>query len=523
MEAVRSQMATTLVTSEKLQVAGQASVSADDSPAQLEYSAAAHSVASSIARGALALLTVQPLSWAISLLSAIVGPRLLGSDLLGQLTTAMTITGIVTTLSGLGVSDYLVRRFAQKPELLKRDQGTALALGLVTAVIGVIIVAIGGWLFASAIVDYRLLLVASLNILAAPLQAVLLATLRGRELHRGYALFTAATNICCTTAGMLVLFIGGDGVAFLATTVGVFAATILVCWKIWSPLPRLPALNVQTISEARHLVKAGFPFLTWAATQMVYSQIDRVLLAAMVPAAEVGWYAAAARIIAIPLFIPTIIVTPLLPALSRSSDQPDLVRGIIAQTLRFVLIVTVPLAAGAIVISPIIPGLFGWPADFANTVAPMSVLALQLPLVSVGMVLGTTLMAVSHERRLVFVAIVATTVNVVANLIAIPYLQDLTGNGSIGAALSTVASEIVMVIGALVFIPKRLLDARTIWVSARVTAAGVATVVAGTALLPVSVPLGVLAGALAYFTVAASTRVLTIEDIRQLAARLGHR
>src|SRR4051812_39278989 len=41
------------------------------------------SIGGSIARGALALLTVQPITWGVSLLGAIAIPSLLGSDALG--------------------------------------------------------------------------------------------------------------------------------------------------------------------------------------------------------------------------------------------------------------------------------------------------------------------------------------------------------------------------------------------------------------------------------------------------------
>src|SRR5207247_2381881 len=148
--------------------------------------------------------------------------------------------GIVTTLTGLGVSELLVRRFAQHPETLKRDQGIALALELIAALIGVVVVAAAGSLFTFGIVDPRLLLIASVNIVATPFQTVLLATLRGREQHRGYAWFCAATNILCSLSGILVLVLGGDAAAFLAITIGVFTGTTLVSWKLSGPLPRLP-------------------------------------------------------------------------------------------------------------------------------------------------------------------------------------------------------------------------------------------------------------------------------------------
>lgn len=67
------------------------------------------SVGQSIARGALALLSVQPLTWAASLLTVVAVPRLRGADTFGQLTIAVTISTLAATTAGLGISEYLVR------------------------------------------------------------------------------------------------------------------------------------------------------------------------------------------------------------------------------------------------------------------------------------------------------------------------------------------------------------------------------------------------------------------------------
>jgi O-antigen/teichoic acid export membrane protein len=480
-------------------------------------------VGRSIARGALALLTVQPLSWAASLLSAIVIPRLLGSDVLGQLVIATTITGIVSTVTGLGISEFLVRRAAQRPHTLRRDQGIALMVQMIAAALGFAAVALGGWLFATSMVDYRLLLVASLTMFVAPAQTVLLSSLRGTERHQDYAWFCAASGVLVALGGVLVLLVGGDAIAFLAFTAAVFTMTTLAAWRLSGLRPGLPSLSKQVLSASWEFIRAGFPFVSWQVTQLVYSQIDRLLLGLLVPAFEVGWYAAANRIIAIPIFIPTLIITPLFPALSRSAHQPELLRRTLVQTVRFMLLLTVPLSAGTIVVAPLIPSLLGWPADFANAALPMSILALQLPLVAVGMVLGTVLMAIGREKRLVVVSIIATSFNIVANLLAIPASENLMGNGGIGAAGVTVASEILMLIGALVFVPKHLLDMRIVWDALRIMIAGAATAVVGVALLPVALFVCVPAGAATYVAVVALLRVLTIEDVRLVTTRLRNR
>jgi len=481
------------------------------------------SVGQSIVRGALALLSLQPMSWGASLLAAIALPQLLGSEVLGQLVIATTIAAIGSTVTGLGVSEFLVRRVAQQPHTLRRDQGVALTVQMVAASAGFVVIALLGWLFATSIVDFRFLLLALPVVLVAPAQTVLLSSFRGREQHRNYARLLAATTVLCMLGGIFALLVGGHGVAFLVTTAIMLTATTLAGWRLSGLRPSFPALNPALLSEAWQFTRAGFPFLCWQVTQLAYSQVDRLLLGMLVPASEVGWYAAAGRIVAIPIFIPTLIITPLFPALSRSANQPEILRRTVAQTLRFTLLLTVPLSAGTIVISSVVPSWLGWPADFANAALPMSVLALQLPLVAAGMVLGSVLMAVGRERRLSIIAFVATLFNIGANLLLIPVLQAQTGNGGIGAAVVTVASEILMLIGMVVLLPKHLLDPGSVWDITRIVIAGAGTAIVGVSLLPVAAVLSIVAGAATYIALVALLRVLTIADIRRVVDLLGDR
>jgi len=255
----------------------------------------------------------------------------------------------------------------------------------------------------------------------------------------------------------------------------------------------------------------------WQLTQMAYSQIDRLLLGVMAPAAQVGWYAAANRIVSFPIFIPTLIVTPLFPALSRSVREPTVLRRTVAQTLKVTLLLTVPLSAGIMATAPAIPALLGWPEDFLDATAPMAILALQLPLVAMGMVLGSVLMAVGRERRLVVVAVVATGVNVGLNALAIPLFERLTGNGGIGAAVVTVISELVMLIGAAVLLPKYVLDPRSLVDAFRIGVAGMATAIVAALVLPVGLAVSIPAGAVAYLAAIKLLRVVKTEDVNMVA------
>jgi O-antigen/teichoic acid export membrane protein len=484
-------------------------------------------VGESVARGAFALLGTQPLTWGASLLTGIMVPRLLGADGLGEYTIALTIASMGATATSLGISEYLVRRVAQQPATLDQDAGVALLVQTITTFVGALMIALIVWLGFFSLVELRLLSITLVGVmLITPAQTVLLSSFRGRELHRQYAWFNAAGVVLGQLGGLLALLVGGGVLAYAAVAGAATIGSTAVAWKVSGLRPRLPAFGRSLWRQCWQFTRGGFPFFTWNMTLSITGNIDRVLLGLFVPAAEVGWYAAAFRVISIPIFLPTLIITPLFPALSRSAHEPDTIRRTLTRTMRILLLLMAPLSAGIAALSPVIPALLGWPADFDNASPLIATLALQLPIVGVDMILGVVLMAIGRQGRWVVVGLSTAVLKIVLNFAAIPLFENLTGNGAIGASLVTLITELVMFGGAIVLIPKHLLDARMAVDAARIALASLATFAVASNLLHFGAHLGVVlavpAGALAYLAVALALGVVSRDDVRPLRVQLGH-
>jgi O-antigen/teichoic acid export membrane protein len=485
------------------------------------------SIGDSVSRGALALLGTQPITWGSSLLTAAVLPHFLGAQALGELTIVLTIVSLATVALGLGIPDFLVRETARRPELLRRGMGTALVVSSVTAVAGVVAIAVSAPMFTTSIGDARLLYVVLIGLLTAPPQNMLIAALKGREQHAGYAWFNALVAVLGQLLGAAALFAGADVLTYAVIATGSSAAATFIGWRLSGLRPALPRFDRLLLREAAWFTKGGFAFLTWNLTVTLMNGVDRLVLGAFVPSAEVGWYAAAARIFAMPIFIPTLVITPLFPALSRSYDEPDAIRIAMAKTLRLVSLLMVPTTVAIVVAAPFIPQLLSWPSDFDHSVPLIQLLSLQLPIMSFDMVLGSLLMASGRQGRWVVVGILATVFKVAANVVVIPTFEHLTGNGAIGASLVTFLTELVMLIGAIALTPKSLLEISTATSSGKIAAAGVAALLVGMAVaaLDVMPPLvAVTASACTVFltfgALSMVLRVATKDDILPLVARV---
>ena len=506
-----------------IETPSQAGPTSDVSAERIDTPRAVHgSVADSMLRGILALLSTQPLTWGTSLLAAAVMPRLLGAHALGQYTMVLSVTGLAGTALCLGIPDFLLRRIAQQPQSLRRDIGLALAIQLAAATIGAVLMLIASpWL--ESIVDLPLLYIGLVGMVAASAQFVLLAAYRGREKHVGYAWANAMQAAASTVVGVLVLAAGADVHVFAAVFVATSTLATLVGWRFVGFTPAMPALDRAFVRDAIGFIRSGFPFLAWTLTLCLFGNADRILLGFFVDATEIGWYSAAIRVVGATIFLPSIIVAPLFPVLSRSVNDPDTMRRTLAQTLRLALLVTVPLAAGIIGIGPTIPGVLGWPADFANAAPLMMILAVHIPVVAVDMMLASAIMALGAESWWGRIGVMAAVFNIVLNLLGIPLAEHLTNNGAIAAAIITVLTEVFMFVGAVLLIPKHLLEMKTGWYAVRIALAGAATGIAAALVLPHGLLAAVAAGAVAYAVGVVALRAIHLDDVRYVTRRFGAR
>jgi O-antigen/teichoic acid export membrane protein len=352
---------------------------------------------------------------------------------------------------------------------------------------------------------------------------LLLTGLRAQEHHVHFAWLRAAPWILGPVACVITLFAGGDVFAFMGAAILVDAGALLLTWRGLRLHPSLPRPDLTFFREAREFLAGGLPFVSWSLTMSVSTWSDRLLLGVFVPASEVGWYAAAYRIIGIPVFVPTLLVTPLFPALIRAAHDPDILRRTVAQTLRLTLFITVPLSAGICVIAPALPGLLGWQADFQGAVPLLTILSLQVPIMSADMVLGTVIMAMGRERAWLKVGLVAAALNVSCNLAAIPFFEHVAANGAIATSLVTVLTEVWMFIGALVVIPKQLLDRRSVSQGARIVVAGFCAAALATVLMPVGLFVSAIAGGVSYLLLTVLLRVVSMDDVHLVTKRLSRR
>lgn len=470
--------------------------------------------AASIVRGALALLSTQPLTWAAGFLLTLFLPRYLGDTGLGVYALAVSIAGIAGLCCSLGVPDYLTRRIATNPAATEEGSAALLLLagaGLIAAVALSLLLPVFG------LASTRLLVVriALAGMVATSAQSALLALLRGKEQHARFAWLNATGSALSAFIGVGVLMLGGGLTSFmlcgaLVSTVVCLAGCRLAGIHAWRSAWNPPLW--------RQLLAGGTPFLGMAVATHIYAQTDALFLALLTRSAVLGWYSAAYRIIGIPMFIPILVTTPMLPALSRAVTNMSEFRNTLRRSLVIVLLLTLPPCSLILALAPSIPALLRWPATFQHSVPLMMILALHIPLVAIDMVLASGVFALRRERRWLRVSIAAAVVNPALNLALIPLCDRLFHNGAIGAAIVTVSTEFLMFAGALLLLPPGTITRDTALASARLVLVGVAMVVITMAVATISALAAVPAGCVVFAITVLGLRVVRPTEVRDLVS-----
>lgn len=427
---------------------------------------------------------------------------------MGHFSLATTVTAVVGTFVSLGITSYLVRRVATQPARASTEAGAALVLLVGVSSLTALVL----WMlvpFLNMPVPLNLVRLALLGMVAGTANGVLSSLLQGRENHRRYAWLNAGSQVVTVVSGLAVLALTRNVESYMATLLTSSVLMVAVTWYF-------TRLRLHRASFAPQLywqlVVGGVPFMGWAVALAVYTEIDKLMLAAFSTSTVIGWYAAAFRIVAIPGFMTTAVATPLLPALSRSKDDLPVFMETLRRSVVVMLFTTAGASALIIGAAPGIPGLLGWPDSFAGSIPLLMLLALRVPLTAVDTALGTALIAIHRERRWLCVAVVAAVCNPCANFLLIPFFEKTMQNGAIGAAIGTVGTEVLMFGGAVLLLPKGTLDGATLWLGGRILIAAVATAGVTAALQPFSVLVSIQVGGVVFIVATFALRVFRLAD-----------
>ena len=465
-----------------------------------------------VGRNVTVLTAAQLITWTMTLLWTLVVPRALGPAGMGTVMAAWAITGILGTVVGLGTRNYLVRESVIDPAKAPRLIGTAFALrvALSPLVIGGAFAygEVVGWGHDAKLVLYLAAAATIFVQLAEPLLAGFQATERMEYIAYSDVISKSGQGL----VGILVVLLG-------AGVIGVTA-----CWMAMAGL--VVALDLYWLrghvridlrTNVRRMVqvaRASLPYWTFGLFFMLYLWIDFVMLSLLTSPEVVGWYSVPMRLFQTLMFLPVVVATAWLPRFVRSFEESREELGRTARPpIELVLLLSLPICAMTVIAAkPLISLLYG--SAYDDSASVMVILGLCIPPMYLNIVLSQVLIAMNRQTSWTWVMAATTVVNPLFNLALIQWAQHRFDNGAIGAALSLLLTELVVVTAGFLMIGRLVFDKGTVRRSVLGVVIAAAAVAAGygTERIFGAVP-SLAAGALTFVVLAIALRLFTAEEV----------
>lgn len=463
-----------------------------------------------IAKNASVLMVSQLATWGLTILLTIFLPRYLGAAAIGKFHLANSLWAIVAIFASFGMDTLLTKEIARVPGRTGELFGTSVVLRALLYLAGAAFLALYTRVAGYPTDTAWVILVVGVANLIMQFATACEASLRGLERMEYISLANIAAKVVLTSVSVALLLLG-YGVVVIAA-VGIGAALLNAAIQL-RHLRRLQALQFRfDWGTARWMLRASSPYLLVYVFLVLYMQVDIVIISLLVNEETVGWYGAADQLFGTMLFIPTVFITAVFPALSRMyADASDSLTLLMRKSFDLLLLLSVPIGLGLLLVADsLVVLLFG--NEFASSGPVLAVMGIVLILTYQNMLLGQFLISTDRQSRWTWVMAVATLVSIPLDLVLVPWCTRAFGNGAIGGALAFVITESGMLLVGLRFLPQGALGRRNAWLALRVVLAGLVMVGATWWARELFIAVPVMVGALVYVASILVLQVVPAED-----------
>lgn len=391
-----------------------------------------------------------------TLSATVVLARGLGEQQFGRYIVAIAFASLLGVFVEFGTSRYLVREVARNPRVLGRTTGLVL---LLRAVFGVTAVA-AAFLLPPLLGYPRETSIAIALFTAAAavraLGATFLAALQARERLGDVAAVQAQQALLAASATICVIALGGRLIA--VSWVALAVAVVSVPWS-WRRLNVAGAKSIEfSVGALRDALPVVVSFSGVVLFSTAITYVDSLLVNAFEGDDETALYGAAYQLLLATYFIPTVYGTALVRSMSHLAvTDRDTMAWLYSRVMCHLTVAALPLAICGLVGSrALLQIIYGEPYTDADKT--LALLLLSVVFTFPAWIASTTTYAAGGERRIVAIVAASFTLNITANLFAIPAW------GIEGAAAINVATE-ALTLALLLFVLRRL-DVRLDWFAA---------------------------------------------------------
>lgn len=471
-------------------------------------------IGKSIAKNTTVMLGAQAITWMSSFVLLLFLPRYLGSAKYGQLYLAISIAMILGIIIDFGGQYLIPKEVAREKD--KTSNILISYVGVRTVIWAVCMLVL---VLFSFIVEYSttvkwLIIILGISKLGNGVVQAMRGCFQGYEIMEYPSVGVIAQKVFVSVTAVTALFLGAGPITIaLIMAVGVLF-NLAVCLKF---IPKI----VDSIPNFRlgislNLIKTSIPYFLWAIFGVIYYRIDTVMLSMFTTESVVGWYGGAYRFFDVVMFLPSIFTTVIFPIFSKLQSEQEDISDTFQRSLRYMILSGIPMAICFFLFAEDIVQLFYGLEEYGPSVLLLQVFAPGVILVYIDFIMGSTIMATDKQRQLAWIGFAAILLNIGLNYLTIPYAQQLWANGGVGAALTTIVTELFIMIAAFSLLPGKYFRGFKISLPLRSIASGMimVTVIWGLATLNVFWIVKAVLGLLVYLGCTILFKVITRNELQ---------
>lgn len=380
--------------------------------------------------------------------------RVLSPDGLGRVSFATSLIFYFKIIAQLGIPTYGIKLCAQNRENQKELSKTVINL----AAINICSMFLSVVIFLSAVFHiqsleaYReVLLIAGINILAE--------TMNFEWLFKGLEQFDYITkrSLLCRILVMILTFLvireENDYLmyAFLTTV-----SPMIICILNIRKTRKIIRFDLKKI-DSFYIRSWMKPILTLCLTGTIvtiYTSIDTVMISYFCGDALTGIYSVAIKVKTILVTLLTSAAAVYLPRLSicQKENNMNSFTELISRSLKFIFMTALPMAIFFFCMADMSVHIIAG-EGYETAILPMKILMPTILIIGITSILGTqALISLGKQIPYFIGAMIAAVVDVILNLLLIPEM------GICGAAISTLAAEVIVLISDICFLHDMMPD-----------------------------------------------------------------
>jgi O-antigen/teichoic acid export membrane protein len=429
-----------------------------------------------IAKNASFLMISQLVTWGLSLIIMIVLPRYLGPEVTGKYYTAVAVWNIMSMIITFGMDMLIAKEIAKNPTAISDFYGNSFFLRTALFIIGGVIVAIYANLIQYPPETITMLIIIGSGTLVWQYASICQASLQGLEKMQYISLANISSKLFSTVVTLVLVFLG-MGIFFIAS---VYVGMALVSFLIQNHYVRTlqkPQFRINP-KQAWGMLKRGFPYLLAGAAITLYLEVDIIIISMLANERTVGWYGAADVLYGTLLFVPTVLMTAVFPALSRENvKDPEILKRLVQKSFNMLLLIGVPIGFGIFLVADsLVVMLYG--AEFIGSGPVLAIKGLVLTMTYQNMIIGTALISMDKQNPWTLVITLATIAVIPLDLIFVPWTHTALNNGAIGASFVFIFTELFMMAAGIKLLPAHTLNKSNVVYSIKVFTAGIVMIAA---------------------------------------------